>query len=263
MRQHLPWTRAPRDSALVAAALAVCVVANITASPVVAAAGSVHASPVGAGVPPEMTYQRVAAWPAGTRQPRDGTRWTVVYLGDSMAVATTADLRAELPDWNVIARNHGGTAPCDWADPDTLAELFATTRPDVVVFSFIGNSITPCTQHARGNDLLGAYRADLVSICRAAAPARCVAVGQPTLGPLVERTLPGPDEPTTTYRHHALLGHWGFIDAGGSTETITGTFDPTKRDPDGVHFSTTGASHQAATIAGYLRWLTTSPMTSR
>ena len=206
---------------------------------------------------PELGYQRVAPWSPGSRSPRSASGWTAVYLGDSMSVATTAEFQAALPGWNVIPRNYGGTAPCDWSDPAALATFFAATRPDVVVFSFIGNSITPCTGHRTGTALLDEYRADLVAICRAAAPARCVAVGQPMLGPTVGRTLPGPDEPTTMYRHHALLGHWGFVDAGAATETPRGAFEQAHRDPDGVHFSQSGAAAQAGAIAAYLRWVTT------
>ncbi len=210
-----------------------------------------------ASAAPELGYQRVAPWTPGSRTPRSGSGWTAVYLGDSMSVATTAELEAALPGWTVVPRNFGGTAPCDWSDPTELARFFAATRPDVVVFSFIGNSITTCTGHRTGVALLDEYRADLVAICRAATPARCVAVGQPTLGPTVGRTLPGPDEPTTMYRHHALLGHWGFVDAGAATETARGAFDQAYRDPDGVHFSPSGEVAHARAIAAYLRWVTT------
>ena len=220
------------------------------------AAAAPAAAAAVAPAPAQLGFQRVAPWPAGSREPRSQRGWTAVYLGDSMAVETTDELKAALPGWRVVPRNFGGTAPCDWADVDAIAELVAETRADVVVFSFIGNSITPCTRHRSGTELLGAYRADLVSICRAAAPARCVAVGQPALGPNVGRTLPAPDEPTSMYRHHALLGHWGFVDAGAATETIAGAFDPAHRHPDGVHFSASGASAQAAAIAAYLQWVT-------
>ena len=204
----------------------------------------------------ELAYARVPPWPAGSRTPRSGSAWTVVYLGDSIAVTTTDELRAALPGWRVIPRSFCGTAPCDWAGPD-LAEFFAAVRPDLVVFSFMGNSITACTAGQRGDALLDAYRVDLVGICRVAAPARCVAVGQPTLGPAVERTLPGPDEPTSMFRHHAFLGHWGFVDAGAATETLRGAFDPAMRDPDGVHLSTPGAAAYVGALAAYLVHVTT------
>ena len=219
-----------------------------------------EASTVALASVPELRYARVPAWPPGSRAPRSGTRWTAVYLGDSISVTTADVLRAALPGWAVIARAFGGTAPCDWARPE-LADVFATVRPDVVVFSFIGNSMTACTGGRTGTALLDSYRLDLVRICLAAAPARCVAVGQPTLGAAVGRTLPGPDEPTSMYRHHAFLGHWGFVDAGAATETGSGAFDQSMRDPDGVHLSESGAGAYAGAIAAYLRLVTAPPAT--
>ncbi len=201
----------------------------------------------------------VAPWPDGAPAPRSGDgRWSVVYLGDSMATLTVCLLQAELPDWTVLDVTYGGTAPCDWVDHPWLTDALAA-EPDLVVFSFIGNSITACTEQAVGPALLDAYERDLVDICTMAAPARCVAVGQPVLDPGIARTLPGPDEPNGMFLAHAVAGDWGFIDAGHAAETADGSFEPGLREPDGVHFNDAGAAATAQRIAEYLRAAVTPP----
>jgi hypothetical protein len=169
-----------------------------------------------------------------------------------MAQLTVCLLQAELADWTVIDVTYGGTAPCDWVDHPWLADALGSA-PDLVVFSFIGNSITECTEQAIGPTLLDAYERDLLTICAMAEPARCVAVGQPVLDPGISRTLPGPDEPNGMFRSHADAGDWGFVDAGHAAEGVDGSFAPEMRELDGVHFNDAGAAATARRIADYLR----------
>lgn len=63
---------------------------------------------------------------------------------------------------NVRVRVYGGTALCDWL-PDIQSQL-ASFRPQVVVFQFSGNNLTPCVETASGRKregraLANAYRA--------------------------------------------------------------------------------------------------------
>jgi lysophospholipase L1-like esterase len=60
------------------------------------------------------------------------------------------------------------------------------------------------------------------------------------------------DQPTATYRELAAGGAWEFVDAGAAVETTDGSFDPTLRDPDGVHLNDAGVARFAAAIADYL-----------
>ena len=173
----------------------------------------------------------------------------VLYVGDSMAWATAGELQDRLPGTQVDALVFGGTAPCDWA----RGAVADHPQPvDAVVFSFIGNNMTECAGHATGDALLAQYRDDLTAICEQAAPARCVAVGQPALGPAVDRNLGPGDQPTSMYRHEAAAGRWEFVDAGAAVETAVGGFDAALRDGDGVHFNEAGAERFAAAIADYL-----------
>jgi hypothetical protein len=201
----------------------------------------------------DAAYVDVPPWPGDPPPPRadDGT-WTVLYLGDSLAETTVCLLTAELPEWRVLDVSYGGTAPCDWVGHTRFVDALRS-EPDLMVFSFLGNSITPCTAHAVGATLLEAYVRDVHALCEAATPARCVAVGQPTLAPTITRTLPAPDEPNATFFAHAFAGDWGFIDAGHAAETVSGEFDGLLRRTDGVHFNDAGAAATAARIADYLR----------
>ena len=72
-----------------------------------------------------------------------------VLFGDSLAVEVGpvwqfllgADVETEV--WAF-----GGTAPCDWFSK--IEELVEHRRPDVVVFSFLGQGLTPCMRGPRG-----------------------------------------------------------------------------------------------------------------
>jgi hypothetical protein len=202
-------------------------------------------------VPSDVAYRDVAVWDVAPPPRSSDGRRSVLYLGDSMATLTVGALAAALPDWDVIDATFGGSAPCDWLDHPTYDAGLAA-EPDLVVFSFIGNSITPCTGGAVGPSLLAAYERDLLALCAAAVPARCVAVGQPVLDPGIARTLPGPDEPNGMFLAHAYAGDWGFVDAGHDAEDDGGGFDLGRRHPDGVHYNEAGAERAAAAIAAYL-----------
>jgi hypothetical protein len=190
--------------------------------------------------PPPATVQEVTASPSLTR---------VLYVGDSLAWQTADPLRQQLPGVAVDLFVYGGTAPCDWVD--RVAAYADVYEPDVVLFSFLGNNLTEPTGHATGGALLSQYRDDLHEICAIVAPARCVAVGQPALGPGVPRNIEG-DQPTTMYREEAAGGSWEFVDAGAAVESALGGFDPRLRAADGVHLTDEGAARFAAVLAAYL-----------
>lgn len=190
------------------------------------------------------------AVPAPSVGPRSGDRWTVLYVGDSIAVDSAAGLRAGLPAWRVEALAFGGTAPCDWVGA-TFRGALERLQPDVVVLSFIGNTGTPCTDGATGWRLHRRHVAAMVTLCATAAPARCVAVGQPAVAPWVAPNLPS-GEPTVTYQAEALRGRWGFVDAGAAIESPNGEFDPVHRNRDGVHLDASGNAAFAGAIAAHL-----------
>jgi hypothetical protein len=175
----------------------------------------------------------------------------VLYVGDSMAWTSQHDLAALIAPWRLDTATFGGTAPCDWIE--RVRDAVADARPAIVVVSFLGNNLTPCTAGATGVDLLDAYRRDVGSICLAAWPARCLVVGQPTVPADVGWTMPPSDEPTAMYRAGAARGSWSFIDAGAAVELPDGGFDPSLRDPDRVHFTPEGAHRYASAIADAVR----------
>jgi hypothetical protein len=175
----------------------------------------------------------------------------VLYVGDSMAWTSQHDLAALLAPWRLDTATFGGTAPCDWID--RVRDAVAIERPAIVVVSFLGNNLTPCTGGATGDHLLDAYGRDVTTICRSAWPARCLVVGQPTVPAEVGWTMPPGDQPTTMYRAGASRGNWSFVDAGAAVELPDGGFDATLRDPDRVHFTPEGAHRFATVIADAIR----------
>jgi len=119
----------------------------------------------------------VACTPTGdtfvwTALPEQGspTPLIIVY-GDSIAVESSNQLQAALgPDWTVVLRAFGGTAPCDWSE---WAERdIRAYRPAIVLTSFIGNAGSPCTL-ADGmpstETLVRLYAGHLATIARAGA----------------------------------------------------------------------------------------------
>jgi hypothetical protein len=147
---------------------------------------------------------------------------------------------------------YGGIAPCDVREGEAAA-LIAASAADLVVLSFLGNNLTPCTGYATGEALLQSYLVDLAEICASVAPARCIVVGQPALAPGSSPAMPPPDQPTMAFRESADGGAWGFVDAGASVERPDGAFDPVFRRPDQVHFSPLGEDRFAAAIADVVR----------
>jgi hypothetical protein len=233
--------------------------ATATVPPPPAAAGAiVVADPSGApradvdGPSPTAEPASAISPYAGTvpapRTP-DGT-WRVLYVGDSLAYETEQHVRSLLAGDDVELMTFGGTAPCDWVD--RVIDHAVAAGPDLVVISFLGNNITPCTGNAVGQPLLDAYERDLTNLCAAVSPARCVLVGQPTVPIEVGWNMPAGDQPTTMYRAVAEDGRWGFVDAGAAVETADGGFDPVLRNEDLVHFSEDGARLYAETIAGFV-----------
>ena len=150
-----------------------------------------------------LPRQDVSAFPGERPAPRrpDG-RYSVLYIGDSMASSTKDALSTQLPAWHFSQLTFGGTAPCDWSG-GRVKDLAASVEPDLVVFSFLGNNLTPCTGGATGQALTDNFFTHLATICRDVAPARCVAVGQPALGPWVSSSFLSVEQPTDMYRREA------------------------------------------------------------
>jgi len=96
----------------------------------------------------------------------------IIVYGDSIAVESSNQLRTALgPDWTVVLRSFGGTAPCDWskwAERDIRAY-----RPAIVLTSFIGNASSPCTWtdgvSVSDETLVRLYSSHLATIARAGA----------------------------------------------------------------------------------------------
>ena len=202
--------------------------------------------------PLALPRQDVSAFPGERPAPRraDG-RFSVLYIGDSMASSTKDALSAQLPAWHFAQLTFGGTAPCDWND-GRVRNLAASVEPDLVVFSFLGNNLTPCTGGATGQALTDNFFTHLAAICRDVAPARCVAVGQPALGPWVSSSFLSVEQPTDMYRREARAGRWGFVDAGSAVESSSGSYVAEYRSSDGIHFNAAGGAAFARTLAGYL-----------
>lgn len=115
--------------------------------------------------------------------PHDGVQRRILFVGDSLGEQSLPWVVSGLPGWRVDSLVYGGTAACDWID--LAGDVAAATHPDLVVFTFVGNALTPCTGFLRGVPLLQGYLSDLDRLCAAVSPAPCVAVGQPVLAPWV------------------------------------------------------------------------------
>ena len=198
--------------------------------------------------PVALPLDDVAGSDRGLAGPRNGKYNNVVYVGDSMAHETKADLRAFLPGWGFHDLTYGGTAPCDWIS--RAQDAANRVRPDFVVVSFLGNNLTECTDGATGDALVDQYSRDITTICQQAAPAVCVLVGQAVLASLPSSPLPE-GEPTEIYRSMAAQHSWSFVDAGAAVED-DGRFVPSLRSTDLVHFSPEGAALYAIAIANFL-----------
>lgn len=178
---------------------------------------------------------------------------TVVFVGDSLAVEAAPYLPALLQERTLVPKVFGGTAPCDWLGAD-----LGIQANSVVVFSFIGNALTPCMADGPGAFLAGQaivekYRTDLVVLIAQAqsAGARVLLVGQPKRGDPVR-----PDELETglaALYNELATDDVAFVDAGAAVENPDGTFahelpclpgelecdasgSNVVRSDDGVHF---------------------------
>ena len=153
----------------------------------------------------------------------------VVLVGDSIALEAAPYLRSALDGPELEERTFGGSAPCDWLGND-----LGVRRHQVVVISFIGNSLTDCMADGAGGHLQGAavverYRADVAELVRQvrSAGATVLLVGQPQRGPAAlgeaqtDLVVTGLDE---VYADLAQAEGVGFVDAGASLEREDGSF---------------------------------------
>lgn len=73
---------------------------------------------------------------------------TGVYVfGDSLISQSTPALQRDLP--GVTVNSYGGTAVCDWS---ARMKTTADAHPKIVIASFVGNSLTPCSHGPKGTD---------------------------------------------------------------------------------------------------------------
>ncbi|MEX1105416.1 MAG: hypothetical protein WEB78_04400 [Ilumatobacteraceae bacterium] len=106
---------------------------------------------------------------------RGEPRPLVLVYGDSLVVEARASVEAALgPGWVTVFKAYGGTAPCDFA-PDAARDV-RMYRPNVVITSFSGNSLTACSATSTGDALAANYRAALTTIADAASAGGAVAV---------------------------------------------------------------------------------------
>jgi len=156
---------------------------------------------------------------------RDGPVARVVLVGDSIAEEAAPYLKPALGETQLVERDYGGTAPCDWLEADVPAN-----EDDAVVISFTGNSFTPCMEdgaggHLQGQALIDKYQADLAALVERVreSGAPVVLVGQPERGPGAD----GADEVAginDIYRALARDDGVSFVDAGAAVETPDGGY---------------------------------------
>ena len=179
---------------------------------------------------------------------------SVVLVGDSLAEQAAPYLESMIGRATLVPQVFGGTAPCDWLDMD-----LGIAAGSVVVFSFNGNSLSPCMSDGLGGLLQGQavvdkYRTDVDGLIAEAqsAGARVVLVGQP-----VHAESVGGNEVVTginqVYADLSASTEIEFVDAGAAVENADGTFaaslpclpdeeqcDPSGsnavRNDDGLHF---------------------------
>ncbi len=149
----------------------------------------------------------------------------VVLVGDSIGEQIAPYLQPLVAPRSFAPSVYGGTAPCDW-----LQKELPLTDETVVVFSFIGNSLTPCMDDGAGGHLTGRavvdrYRADITTLATEVrdAGARVLLVGQPARGD----SEAGNDLVDGLNEMYAALAtelDVGFVDAGASIEHPDGSF---------------------------------------
>ncbi len=74
---------------------------------------------------------------------------SVIVYGDSLTGDAYNNIAGGLarPGWNIIIREAGGTAPCDWV-PQMQRD--GNVNAHLVIMQFTGNMMTPCTQGRGG-----------------------------------------------------------------------------------------------------------------
>ena len=92
-----------------------------------------------------------------------------------------------------ICHNFGGTAMCDW-----YSTLESTERPDLALFLFVGNFLTPCTQTGKG--WLDEWSAEIER-----AMADCSYLGIPAAW------IVPPNDPGTPVQSHPLRPYIVFL----------------------------------------------------
>jgi len=159
-------------------------------------------------------------------------------------------------DYRVSNYTYGGTATCDWL---SMMARVAAERPQVAVFVFSGNALTPCmdgvnVRSSQYYDLYTNYTEQAIGIFSGVG-AHVFLVGTP----VDETSVAGWDHLDDIYRQLAEANPLTvtFVDAGASVETATGGFTWTLpcisiepscgpggtdmvRSPDGVHFCPDG-----------------------
>ncbi len=150
---------------------------------------------------------------------------SVVLVGDSLGEQISPYLQPLVAPRSFGPNVYGGTAPCDWLQKD-----LPITDETVVVFSFIGNSLTPCMEDGAGGHLVGQalvdkYQADITALTTEArdAGARVLLVGQPARGD----SASGNDLVDGLNEMYAALANEpdvSFVDAGASIENPDGSF---------------------------------------
>jgi hypothetical protein len=161
--------------------------------------------------------------------PGGGDAREVVLVGDSIALEASPYLRSALDGPELEERTFGGSAPCDWLDND-----LGLRREQVVVISFIGNSLTDCMAdgaggHLQGEALVERYRADVAELVRQvrSAGATVLLVGQPQRGPATlgdgraDLVVAGLHD---VYAELAQAEGVAFVDAGAALESEDGSF---------------------------------------
>ncbi len=166
----------------------------------------------------------VAAGCSQDNDPKLSKATSVVYVGDSLAQETAPFLGPLLDGRAMVADARPGTAPCDFANVD-----LPITADSVVVFSFTGNSLTPCMEDAAGAYLTGRalidkYRTDIVDLIKRARSSAIAVV-------LVGQPIRSDDWPSDLVRdlnvmYVDLAAESGvvFVDAGAAVENPDGTF---------------------------------------
>lgn len=178
-----------------------------------------------------------------------------LLIGDSLTVEAGPMWKLILGHRGVVPEQHsfGGTAPCDWFGD--IESTVATLRPAVVVFSFVGTTLTPCTRGSHGEPLLpdalaARYHADAERATELAGRFGATVVW--TTGPVPATPLPGywqiraafEDVARTHSRTRYVDGDELIAPHGMYAETQPCLFfEPCEaagqnrvRAPDGIHF---------------------------